>query len=112
MKLWRRKPAVSRRRKDSGTRWKLKPVPVMPDTFTIGQTEEVCALLGVDLDLILSGDIRSNDITMPKQEHAKQFLRLVCENGDRYDPTEWTAQQYRGVMVALVANFIYRSVVN
>ncbi|HMB77196.1 MAG TPA: hypothetical protein VKN76_12405 [Kiloniellaceae bacterium] len=97
---------------DKQKRWKLKPVPVMPDSFTLGEAEAICAVLNVDIDLILSGDIRSEDLTMPKRERAKEFLRLVCENGDKYDPAEWTAQQYRGVMVALVANFIYRSAVN
>ena len=99
-KIWRRK---------KGERWKLRPVPVMPDSYTLGEVEEICAVLGVDLDLILSGDIRSEDIKMPPKERAKKFLRLVCENGDKYEPDRWTAQQYRGVMVALVANFIYRS---
>jgi hypothetical protein len=95
-------------RKKGGTRWKLQPAPVMPDTFTIGQVEAVCAILDLDVDLVISGDFVITDLKKPPLERASELLKLLCVNGHKYNPREWTPGQYEGVMGALLANFMFR----
>ena len=94
------------------TRWKLRPSPVMPSTYTVGEVEKVCALLDLDVDLILSGDITAGEMKLPKIDRAQDFLMIVCQNGDKYNVREWTTGQYEGVMAALLANFMLRLVIN
>ncbi len=88
-----------------GTRWVLKPVPLMPAVYTIGVVEKACAILEIDVDLVISGDIELAEIELPPLAKGVAFLQLVVENGDKYDVREWTPGQYEGVMQAILANF-------
>jgi hypothetical protein len=95
------------RQKDS-TRWRLKPAPKIPASYTLGQVEAVCALLDLDVDLLIAGDITAEDWRLPKVARAPELLRILCENGDKYDVADWTPGQYEGVFIALLGHFLLR----
>ena len=101
-----------RRKEKEGTTFKLKPVPQMPDVYTIGVVEKVCACLDLDVDLVLTGDIQLEDIQLPPLDQGQLFLQTVLANGGKYNVRDWSPAVYKGVIQAILANFFFRLAVN
>ena len=100
------------KRNKTSTTFKLKPVPQMPDVYTLGTVEKVCACLDLDVDLILTGDLSLDDIELPPIDKGQAFLMLALTNGGKYDVRDWSPQVYKGVIQAVLANFFFRLAVN
>jgi len=100
------------KRRKTGTTFKMKPVPQMPDVYTLGRVEKVCACLELDVDLILTGELSLEDVTMPALDKGQVFLQLALENGHKYDVRDWSPAVYKGIIQAVLANFFFRLAVN
>jgi len=94
-----------------GTRVKMKPAPRFKPV-TVGQCEHVCAILDVEVDLLISGELELVEMSLPKLARAPLLLDAILENGNKYNVNAWTPVMYEGFMSAVIANFIFRCAIS
>lgn len=76
--------------------------------ITLGLVEKVSPLLGLDADVVLSGEIDLENMKAPSLSNAKKAVKILLKNGDKYDLDSWTPALYEVFLGYLLGNFMSR----
>jgi len=106
-----RRAMWGKKRRGEETELRLKTSPRLA-SITLDRFETVCALIDMDPDKILRGEVQLSDMRTPPLTRLRDLMAAMCENATEVDIGSMDPRHAQAVVAVVLANFLMDSVVS